>query len=243
MKLAKQTGRSSSLAKYDPHKGVKKIAVAEMAAKHYAKAKDASKLTDAIRAKLEAQAEFVVWWDTQAEKQDGRPTRKRFRSETLIAGRDGLPDRLTIHRWRVKLNDPEKFEEAYAEACSKYSKILEFEKTAHVEHNSGEIEWYTPAEYIEAARRVMDGIDLDPACSEEANKIVQADRIFTRETDGLEQEWSGRVWMNPPYAPSLVKRFTAKLVCHVLAREIEAAVVLVNNATETLWFRATKRRG
>ena len=59
-----RTAPAGSLAKYDPQKGVKQIAVYEMAEKHYAKAKDVSKLFDAIRAKLEAQAEFVLWWDT-----------------------------------------------------------------------------------------------------------------------------------------------------------------------------------
>ena len=53
-----------ALAKYDPQKGVKKIAAYEMAEKHFAKAKDASQLEKAIRAKLEAQAEFVYWWKT-----------------------------------------------------------------------------------------------------------------------------------------------------------------------------------
>ena len=63
MSLVKVPTRS--LAKYDPQRDVKRIAVAAMAEKHYAKAKDASQLEKAIRAKLEAQAEFVFWWDTQ----------------------------------------------------------------------------------------------------------------------------------------------------------------------------------
>lgn len=62
--LAKQS-TPGQLSKYDPVKGVKQIAVAEMAIKHYAKAKDADKLKEAIRAKLTAQAEFVLWWDTK----------------------------------------------------------------------------------------------------------------------------------------------------------------------------------
>lgn len=56
--------RSGLLTKYDPRKGIKKIAVLEMAEKHFARAKDATKLQEAIRAKLEAQREFVDWWDT-----------------------------------------------------------------------------------------------------------------------------------------------------------------------------------
>jgi phage N-6-adenine-methyltransferase len=237
-KLAKYTERSKGLAKYDPKKGMKKIAFLEMVEKHYAKAKDAGQLTAAIRAKLEAQAEFVLWWDTQVEKQDGRPSDKRRGSATLIAGRDGLPDRSSIHRWRVKLNDPDKFEKTYMDICAKYPKLLEFDQTAHVSQNSGENEWYTPAEYIEAARRVMnDGIDLDPATSVAANKVVQAARIFTVEENGLKQNWAGRVWLNPPYAQPLIDEYATKLVAHVRADDLEAAVVLVNNATETQWFQ------
>ena len=108
--------------------------------------------------------------------------------------------------------------------------------TPHVAKNSGENEWYTPPQYIAAAREVMGGIDLDPASSVKANSIVQADQFYTKADDGLAQEWSGRVWLNPPYENTLISRFADKVVDEYKRDRIEAACVLVNNASDTAWF-------
>lgn len=107
----------------------------------------------------------------------------------------------------------------------------------HVSFNSGYNEWYTPVEYIECARNVLGEIELDPASSEEANKIVRARVFYTIEMDGLLYEWHGNTWMNPPYSAKLISKFTKKLSEEFLCGNIEQAIALVNNATETSWFQ------
>jgi ParB family chromosome partitioning protein len=82
---------------------------------------------------------------------------------------------------------------------------------------------------------------LDPASSAAANAVVQATHYFSEVDDGLEQPWRGRVWLNPPYAQPAIEHFTRKLADGVAAGDVTAAIVLVNNATETEWFATVAR--
>lgn len=109
-------------------------------------------------------------------------------------------------------------------------------ESTHVSHNSGNNEWYTPPEYIEAARGAMGNIDLDPASSSKANQIIRADNYYTADDDGLSQDWGGNVWMNPPYSQPEIGYFAEKLISEL--DNIESACVLVNNATETKWLQS-----
>lgn len=103
-------------------------------------------------------------------------------------------------------------------------------------------EWGTPLGIIEAAREVLGAIDLDPASNDRAQGIVQADRYYTKEDNGLAQPWAGRVWMNPPYSKPLVSLFCERFIELAEAGEITDGMVLVNNATDTKWCQELLRR-
>ena len=102
-------------------------------------------------------------------------------------------------------------------------------------------EWFTPARYIEAAREVMNGIDLDPASCKEANKIVKATHYYTQRENGLEQPWYGKIWLNPPYNATHDCRFPQPTWARKLQREyqlgnVEQAMLLISAATKQKWF-------
>lgn len=112
----------------------------------------------------------------------------------------------------------------------------------HTSHESEE--WYTPAEYIEAARRVMvGGIDLDPASNLEAQNWIKAKLFYTVKDNALTKPWLGRVWLNPPYCRvhetgghSNQDIWSTKLEAEYLAGNTTEAVLLVKAALGYKWF-------
>jgi ParB family chromosome partitioning protein len=112
----------------------------------------------------------------------------------------------------------------------------EVEARPHLAQGTGENEWYTPKEYIEAARKALGRIDLDPASSAIAQKTVKAESFYSKDDDGLTKAWTGRVWLNPPYSQPAVQLFIEKLVAEVQAQHVTEALLLTNNSTDTEWF-------
>jgi ParB family chromosome partitioning protein len=138
----------------------------------------------------------------------------------------GLSKKDVVALARVAKENPEKAKE-----------ILSSGKKPHVSRNTGKNEWYTPDEYIDAVCKVLGTIDCDPASSEIANRTVRARTFFTIDDDGLKQKWSGKVFMNPPYNSKLITKFCSKLVKDFVSNDVTDFIVIVNNATETKWFR------
>ena len=91
--------------------------------------------------------------------------------------------------------------------------------------------WSTPEDFYEKLNNVFH-FDLDVCATAENAKC---DRFFTEETDGLNQYWTGNVWMNPPYGRGIgawvEKAFLA-------GKENGATVVcLVPARTDTQWWQ------
>lgn len=100
-------------------------------------------------------------------------------------------------------------------------------------------EWYTPEDIIKRARRVFGGcIDLDPATNEIAQRVINATDYYTKADDGLNQPWRGRVWLNPPYSMPLIVNFVDRVLAAYAAGEIDEAIVLTNNSSDTRWFQS-----
>lgn len=103
--------------------------------------------------------------------------------------------------------------------------------------------WFTPAIYIDAARKTMYGIDLDPFSSEAANKSVKAARFLTVKEDAFVSSWKSRsVWMNPPYSAGLCAKAINRFLETYAAGHFSEGIILVNNCTDTKWFQAAAKQ-
>lgn len=115
--------------------------------------------------------------------------------------------------------------------------------TANQAFSSQSQEWYTPANYIEAARRVMGCINLDPASNEVADSWIQAINYYSPEKgqDALQLSWKARnIWLNPPFNQS--EKFVNKLVTEYELGHFEQAIALVKFVPSYKWFEAIRYR-
>lgn len=65
--------------------------------------------------------------------------------------------------------------------------------------SSATCEWETPQDFFEKLNEEYH-FELD-VCATADN--AKCERYFTKEQDGLKQEWKGCCWMNPPYGKEI----------------------------------------
>lgn len=194
-------------------------------------------LEKAIDFLIECQQEIVRWWDDHVDRPGGDRTivasQTTMLSATTAAKRIGS-DKTRISRWRTALKALDAYRDKITAAARRKAELEASDNFRAL--GTGENEWFTPERYIQAAREVMGGIDLDPATHPAAQETVRASRFFTKQDDGLRQPWAGRVWLNPPYAAPLIGQFVEKLVTEIAARRVEQAIMLTHNYTDAAWF-------
>lgn len=196
-------------------------------------------LEKAVDFLIECQGVILGWWDDHVRPNGVHVSRGPEKASPAEAKAAIGFDDSRLSRWRAARKNLEAYRERVRTAARRKAE-LEAEPN-RVSPNTGEYEWYTPAEYIAAAREVMGGIDLDPATSEAAQQTVQAAQYYTAKDDGLSLSWHGRVWLNPPYSQPLIGQFIGKLSSEYETGGVEQAIMVTNNCTDTEWFHRAVR--
>mgnify|MGYP007135465636 CR=1 FL=1 len=139
--------------------------------------KDWPTLEIAVDQKIEDQTEFVRWWGEKVQRAGRKWPADNSRGSALITS--DVAEDLTgiaqqqVSKWRTRLKDVEKYRAALFGPS--YKKAMGgLAAASELVQQSLSNEHYTPAKYIEAARKVLGAIDLDPASCEAANQIVKA---------------------------------------------------------------------
>jgi hypothetical protein len=96
-------------------------------------------------------------------------------------------------------------------------------------------EWYTPPWIVERVTEVLTNIDLDPASSELANKVVKAETYFSN--GGLNKNWFGKVFLNPPYGRGGTAGIWLKKAFHeYLIGNVNEIIVLTKSVPGYIWY-------
>lgn len=211
-----------------------KIVVSEARIKFYRGKKMLSELTAAIDGLITEQTMFVAWWDANVGVRSGNPGNAALRSLLSVTAAETMTGitQQTVSRWRKSLQKPDKYRRLLLRDLALIA------EANHRAEGTGETQWFTPAQYVEAARAVLGAIDLDPASHPTAQEWIGATQYFTETDDGLKQQWHGRVWCNPPYARDLIDRFAEKMIVELEHGHVSAAVMLTHSYTDTAWFHA-----
>jgi hypothetical protein len=237
-KLATIDLQTGEIVKFDPAKSAMEIHSLDAMERLAMRVKDIEALEKALTRKLEAQREFAE----HHRKIFGQGKRTDVTYDSPVVSADDYCKQLgfilrTVQRWCERLLDEAKFEAEKNKIVKRCKELAEMWQSASFSSES--VEWYTPENYIEAVREVLGEIDLDPASCDTANHVVKATKIFTQEDDGLNQDWHGRFFLNPPYGKkegeSLAAAFCQKAIAEYDLGNAKAGIILVNSVHSQNW--------
>lgn len=98
-------------------------------------------------------------------------------------------------------------------------------------------EWYTPQSVIDCVLACFSEIDLDPCSNSHEHPSVPAHTLYTRDDNGLAQDWHGKVYLNPPYG-SEIPEWIRKLVYeYEVTGNVTEAIALLPGRIDTNWFQ------
>jgi phage N-6-adenine-methyltransferase len=92
-------------------------------------------------------------------------------------------------------------------------------------------DWSTPKDFFDELDKEFN-FNLDPCASDENHKC---DRYFTKDVDGLSKDWSGNVFVNPPYGRE-IGAWVKKSYESFCSGKCDYVVMLIPARTDTKWF-------
>lgn len=96
------------------------------------------------------------------------------------------------------------------------------------------VEWFTPTSVKKDLIEEFGVFDLDPATA--LSNPMEATRFFTKDDDGLKQDWIGQnIYLNPPYG-RIISKFIDKAICEWTLGNCKRIVMLLPSRTDTKWF-------
>lgn len=96
--------------------------------------------------------------------------------------------------------------------------------------------WATPDDFFNKYHDKY-GFNLD-VCANKSN--AKCERFFSIEENGLEQDWNGVCWMNPPYGREIYRWMRKALYS---AEQGATVVCLVPARTDTAWWHDYAMKG
>ena len=108
---------------------------------------------------------------------------------------------------------------------------------SNVHFSSETDQWATPKDFFDKCDKEYGPFTLD-VCADKDNAKCQ--RFFSKEQNGLSQNWTGKCWMNPPYG-----REIGRWMKKAYESSVNGAIVvcLVPARTDTRWWHEYAMKG